>query len=488
MKYSIYIILAGLIITFSSCERNFEETNINPNDSAEVEPQELFSYAQFKYHTDFSHGVNTEIWGLNSWMQVQANLNGISSAGDEYFINSDALNNTWQISYSDVLGNVSEAIRLTNNIPEKANENSIYRIYRAYVFHRLTDLWGNIPYSAAHNTINDQNAPDYTPVYDSQESIYSDLFNELKEAKDALDNSLPSLGNQDIMYHGDVEKWQRFANSLRLRLAIRISGVSPTLSAQIIDDVLTENLLIENNDQGAHFPHSAALRSPFYELDNTGQGMYNPSEFLLNTLDDNNDPRIEKFATFSPQSITFGTFEYVGMPSFIPSANIDPDEYNTFTTSYIGDYFLDANLKGTSLGYPEVCFLLAEAAVNGAATTSSAEAYYNMGVTAHMEDMNINASDISSYLQNEGAFDGSLEKIISEKWKTLVYVDAIELFSEWRRTGYPVLKDANGMETNVSNIPKRLAYPQIEWNLNGENVATQGLIVNDFLSPVWWNQ
>ncbi|MFT4662493.1 MAG: hypothetical protein ACI8XB_002783 [Patiriisocius sp.] len=488
MEKRIYILLFVILFFVISCKKGFEEINENPNVSLEANPEELFAYAQLKYHTDYGHGVNTEMWGLNKWMQIQANINGISSLGEEYFIGSDALNNTWQITYANVLGNISEAIRITNDQPEKINENSIYRIYRAYVFHRLTDLWGDIPYSEAHNLVNDENIPDFTPAYDSQESIYIDLLNELEEAKNLFDPSLPSLGMQDWLYQGNVDHWKRFANSIRMRMATRISNISPGLSSEVIQDIIDENMFIQSNEEGAHFPHTSvsAMRSAFYELHSTGQGMRNPSQYLIEKLNSDNDPRIGNYATFTPESIIFGTFEYVGMPSFIPNAQVDAIEYSNLTISYIGDYFLDASLEGTSLGYPEVCFLLAEASLNGVGTPLSPSEYYNNGVSAHMEFMNVNQSEIDEYLQNEGAFDGTLENIINEKWKTLIYTDGIEIFNEWRRTGFPILKDPDGLEINISSIPKRLAYPALEWSLNGQNVMDVGLVQNDFLTPVWW--
>lgn len=481
-----YILIMCLVL--SSCRKGFEELNMNPNVTTDVDPDALFAYAQFRYHTDYLNGVRTDIWGLNNWMQVQASINGIASAGDEYFISGDAINNTWSIMYADVLGNVDEAMRLTKDDPVNVNKYNTYRIYRAYIFHRITDLWDNIPYTEAHNTINAENTPDLSPAYDPQITVYQDLINELRSAVTAFDQSKPDVGSQDWIYRGDVDKWIRFANSLALRLALRISDKAPDIALPVIQQLISENHFIQSNQGSARFPHSGNARNPFYELHNTAQGMYNPSSFLIEQFNSDSDPRIARYAEYSPQSVVFGTFQYVGVPSFLLSSDIDPNTLNTFTTSYIGDYFLDADLPGTTFSYAETCFLLAETSLKGYGGTLTPEVYYDLGVQAHMEQLTIPQADIDTYLNGPGQFNGTLEHIIEQKWKTFVYVDAIELYSEWRRTGYPVLRDAQGQIVDEGRVPVRLAYPATELSLNSANVTAVGHGINDFFTKVWWDE
>ena len=479
------ITLLFLCLASSSCRKGFEELNQNPNVTTTVDPNALFAYAQFRYHTDYLNGVRTEIWGLNNWMQVQASINGTSSAGNEYFMSGDAINNTWSLMYADVLGNIEEAMRLTKDDPINVNKYNTYRIYRAYIYHRLTDLWDNIPYTAAHNTINAENTPDLSPEYDPQSIVYQDLINELRSAVSGFDQSRPDVGAQDWIYHGDVDKWIRFANSLTLRLALRISDKVPTIALPVIQQLTTENRFIQSNQGSARFPHSSNARNPFYELDNTAQGMYNPSTFLVEQFTTDSDPRITRYAEYSPQSVVFGTFQYVGVPSFLLSSDIDPNELNTFTTSYIGDYFLNADIEGVTMSYSETCFLLAEAALKGYGGNMTPESYYDLGIQAHMDQLAIPQADIDTYLNGPGQFNGTFEHIIQQKWKTFVYVDAIELYSEWRRTGYPVLRDAQEQLVDVSRVPVRLAYPATELSLNAANVTAVGHGINDFFTKVW---
>ena len=104
-----------------------------------------------------------------------------------------------------------------------------------------------------------------------------------------------------------------------------------------------------------------------------------------------------------------------------------------------------------------------------------------------MEQLGVTEEAIATYLSEGGTFSGELEQIITEKWKTLVFTDAVELFSEWRRSGFPILTDANGQVVSVDEVPKRLPYPDKEISLNAENVFAVGHGVNDVTTPMWWD-
>ena len=479
------LLMLIVFATLVSCEKGFDELNKDPNVSGDIAADELFSNAQFRYHTDYFNGVLTDIWSLNTWMQVQANINGIASADDKYFISGEATDNTWRIMYTDVLGNINEAIRLTKDDAAKVNDYSMYRIYRAYIYHRLTDLWGHIPYSEALNVINSSNVPNFTPVYDDQSSIYTDLLAELKNASNALDENAATLGGQDWIYAGNVDLWKRFANSLRLRLAMRISSVAPSVAQEEISDLVQENRFITSNEESAEFPYSGVALNPFFQVDNQSQGQYHPSKFLVDKLLEDNDPRIEVLIEPSPFSVIFGFNEYVGVESFLLSSSVPTDL--EFNSSYIGEQMLSQDRPGNILSAAEVQFLLAEVALKGWDAGGSAQSYYEGGVRSHMEQLLIVEEDIESYLNMGGAFTGEVEQVIVEKWKTLVYTDAVELYAEWRRTGFPIILDADQQAVTVSAIPVRLPYPQIEINLNADNVYAVGHGVNDFSTPMWWD-
>jgi hypothetical protein len=309
----------------------------------------------------------------------------------------------------------------------------------------------------------------------------------LESAANQLDEKQSSFTNEDWIYQGDVISWRRFANTLRLRLALRIADAEPELAAQHGTSVLSEDDMISSNADGAYFPHSSFARGAFYELHNSGQGMRNPSHFFVETMKNDGDPRISWYAEYSPKSEIQGAPDYVGVPNFLLASEINPDELNSFSTSYIGEYFQDEQREGLVMSYAESCFLQAEASLKGWGGSMSTEELYNAGVRAHMEYLDVNTDDIDEYLMGSGQFIGAVEQIAREKWKTFIYTDAIELYAEFRRTGLPVLTDEDGIEVDVDRIPRRFAYPNSELSLNGENVLAVGEGINDFETPVWWD-
>lgn len=467
------------------CRKTFDELNQNPNLSTEIPSEELFAYAQYAYHTDYFNGVLTDIWSLNTWMQVQANINGISSADDRYFISGDATNNTWQIMYSNVLGNVNEAIRLTEGNPDEVNKHNIYRIYRAYIFLRLTDLWGHIPYAEAGDVINANNDPNYTPAYDAQSSIYPQLLQELEAAGQGMQADLPSLGSQDWIYDGDIGKWEAFANSLSLRIALRMADVSPGLATETMATLIQRDRFITSNADNALFPYSGVALNPFFQVHNQAQGQYHPSKFLVDMLVEQQDPRISNYIAPSPYSQIFGGDPFTGVESFLLSSEV-PEDLD-FNSSYIAQEMLSQDRAGVLFSAWETHFLLAEIGERGLAGVADAASMYAQGVGLHMESLGIDSDEVETFLDGPGAYDGSVERIAEEKWKTLVFSDAVELWTEWRRSGFPVLRDADGEVIDASDVPLRLPYPQSEISLNAESVSAVGHGINDMFTPMWWD-
>ncbi|MEM7037685.1 MAG: SusD/RagB family nutrient-binding outer membrane lipoprotein, partial [Bacteroidota bacterium] len=351
---------------------------------------------------------------------------------------------------------------------------------------RITDLWGDVPYFEALRGVNPDGDPILTPVYDGQDVIYADLLDELKDAASALDLDAGIFGGADPFYSGDVTRWRKFANTLRLRLALRVSNADPALAQQHATEVLAEADFISDNSEGAHFTFISDNESPFYQLDATGQGMRNPSHFLIEHLNATADPRLNILAEPTTESVLLPPLDYAGVPNLQTTADLAG--FSTFNTSPVGDYFLQQSTPGTTLSFAESCFLQAEAAHKGWGGTQSAQAWYEAGVRAHMEYLNVATQDIDDFLAGGGAFDGTLEQIITQKWLTFVYRDGFEAYAEYRRTGFPALTDVNGAAIDAAAFPNRLAYPPVEISLNGTNVSAVGVGINDFSSKVWWAQ
>lgn len=469
-------------LILASCGDRFEEINANPNQPNVTNPDFLWTEAVVVGAGQFGTGVHTEIWTLMEWTMMMGDLNGYPIGGNPYAFSGDWNDELWIEWYSRLLAPVNEIIRLTQDDPFMVNKHAIARIWRAWAFHRITDLWGDVPYSQALKGANPGDNAVLTPEYDAQSAIYLDLLHELKDAEASLDADKPNFGNADPVYAGDVDLWRKFANTLRLRLAIRISNADLATAQIHGSDVIAEGNLITSNAEGAHFTFAAQALGPFYELEATGQGMRNPSQFLIDHLKTTNDPRLAIYAEATTESIIFGSPDYAGVPNLLTTQEVTA--YNDFNSSGVGSYFLAQSTPGTTISFAESCFLQAEAALLGMG--GNAQIQYEAGVRAHMDYLNVSSSDIDDFLATDGAFDGTLEQIITQKYLTFIYKDGFEAFAEYRRTGFPVLKDSNGDPIAMGSIPERLPYPPNEISLNGTNVSAVGEGINDFSSPVWW--
>ena len=283
MNKYIYILIVGILL---SCDKGFDELNQNPNQSLNVNPNYLLSQSLIKGSGQFSTGVHTEIWTIMEWMQMLADIDEPSNPGNFYAYSSEWNEELWKEWYVDALMPIQT---LMNNVSEEENINlyQIARIWKVFLFHRITDLWGSIPYSDALMGYIDNNI---TPSYDNQEFIYHHMQLELDKSISNIEVSSQSPGNADLIFNGNLNQWIKFASALKLRLAIRISGVDPMQSSIIINQLLESNYLMQSNADNAQLNFNGEYLHPFYELEYTGQGMTQPSAYLIDVLKD--DPRL----------------------------------------------------------------------------------------------------------------------------------------------------------------------------------------------------
>ncbi|MEA3503914.1 MAG: SusD/RagB family nutrient-binding outer membrane lipoprotein [Bacteroidota bacterium] len=482
--FSIFI----LLFSFTGCEKSLDELNVNPNEPDYSNPDYLMTYAIVKGMGEYNSDVTLEQWSVMHWNMFLASKNG-KEEGKVYEMPSGK-ESFWREQYTNALSNTQEVINLTENDFYLINKTSIARIWKVFLFHRLTDLWGEIPYSEALKGISDMNR---SPKYDTQESIYTDMLNELKEAAALLDaDKVTFVASADPVYQGDVLKWQRFANSLRLRLAVRIKNAAPELSNIVIDE-LENQLLISSNIESATFPFNSQIKNHLYEAEFRGEAFIqnNPSRFLVEMLKNTNDPRIEVILNKAVLSPLPTVDDYTGLDNLLPPTENYWDSFNDEGTDIatIGDWFLRNETPGVVMGYGEVCFLKAEVALADGNSEASQQ-LFEEGIRADMEfygSEKITEQEIEDYIQNAG--EVNLEKIITQKWLSFVFENGYEAFTEYRRTGYPVLLNYDGEEIDQQPFPKRLTYPVSEQNLNSANyldaISRQGADAPE--TSLWWD-
>ncbi|NPD45057.1 MULTISPECIES: SusD/RagB family nutrient-binding outer membrane lipoprotein [unclassified Lentimicrobium] len=499
----IYLILS-LVFLQTSCIKDLTELNKDPNNSTEVDTELLFKYAVKRGNGDYLTSSHLEYNGLQQWVMYMATRGGVES-GNEYPSPAGG-DGFWNSSYIDAMNNAQVVIRLTDGDSELSNLNAAALIWKVFIMHRITDLWGDTPYSEAL-----QGNPDieFTPTYDTQEAIYSQMLSQLETAVNSIDASKPFVSESaDLIYGGEIENWKRFANALRFRLAMRISSINASLSESTIRELQSE-ILIENESQTASFLYNSVYNKPLYEATviryQEGAQYINPSKFLVDLLVNTNDPRIKNILKKTTLSDTYPFIdEYRGVPNLLPYNSEEWENYNLDAAlgdplgewgdvSRVGQWFLNNDRPVQLLGYSEMCFLKAEAALKGWWTADAGD-LFKEGIASHIAYMNeysteVNITDIEILNYSNQFQDIDLADVITQKYILFTYENVFEAYADYRRTGYPVLLDYFEEGINLDIFPRRLRYPYSEYTLNRDNylqaVENQGSDTQ--LTRVWWD-
>ena len=391
------------------------------------------------------------------------------------------------------------------------------QVMRSLIFGYITDTWGDVPYSQALKG----DAADATlqPAYDAQKDIYTGLFADLSAAVTAMAagasgvSALSPVGNADPIYAGNRLRWQRFANSLRARHAMRLANVDPTTAqAQLAAAIAAPGGLIASNADNArmNWPGDGVYDNP-WAANNRTRDDHRLSDRLMGQMLPYNDPRVAVYAqptlcwqnpaaTGCPASPP----KYAGMPNALTAS--DAATYS-LTSSRPGRVFYSTSrfcpaaagcspLSGASFPsfiatYAEVSFILAEAAERGW-IAGSAATYYNQGIQASMAQWGVtDATAIAAFLATPGiAYTpgvGGLGQIALQKWIAL-YSDGVEAWSEWRRTCIPATVKP-GPAAVIGTVPRRYQYSIREASVNSANrdaaVARQG--ADAFTTRMYWD-
>ena len=502
MNKILMMVISGILL--SACTANFEEINTNPNNPTTTDMDYVFNYVIKEGGGEYGLQTTYNITYIQRWIMQTAAVWGNSTMPPYTLFDQYRIQNLWAYYYSNLLLNCTILEDLTAQDPEDVNKLQAARIWKAFCFHRVTDLWGDVPYSEAWRLLDAYTQENITPAYDTQEDIYIDLIAVLKDAVLTMDPSKGFFTN-DMLYDGDLDLWIRFANSLRLRLAIRSGNES------VVQELITEDNLMAQTSHGALFQYIVSQNwwNPYYDININSKNPSNPeltgtttpkiSELMVTQLALSYDPRLFWFV----QPIELDNVSIRGVPNLM-DANKKENQamgMGVSSTSYIGPYFFDdPTYTNPLLTYAEVCFSRAEAAFRGW-TTESAEEWYNNGVMSAVTYYGIPEEYAATFLSGGGAFDNTLEQIMVQKWIAL-FLNGYEAFAEYRRTGYPQLKkyeleldgikilDYEWADVPREYVPGRLPYPDDEYDLNRENyqeaVDRQG--GDSYFQQVWWSK
>ncbi|GAA3584581.1 SusD/RagB family nutrient-binding outer membrane lipoprotein [Snuella lapsa] len=479
-----------MAFSLTSCADELAELNENPNAI-----EDLPYGMQLTRNQLHLPGGQYEVrraavgWGMAAVQQL-ADVSIATSIlpGDKYIDFIDYSFALYDDYFTQEAKDIIDFVIRTGEDPEAVNYNAIGRIMKAISFHKVTDMYGDIPYSEAglgyiSNT--------WFPVYDRQEAIYADMLSELEVAAGQLSASAESPGDQDIIYGGDITKWRKLAYSMMLRLGLRLSKVDPAASQSWVQKAIAGGVMTSLDDV-AKIEHSLDTRinpvSEAFRLDT----FIRLSDTFVSWMQDNSDPRLDVLSWVESGA------PHQGLPNGLDPTTLitdGPAGGDLSDYSQINQILVDREKPSMLITYAEVELMLAEAAARGW-YNGDAEAHYNNGVRAAMENWSFygvstpSTAEVDAYLAaNPYDANNALEMIGEQYWAATMLIPW-ESFSNWRRTGYPVLTPVNysGNATG-GTIPRRLKYPIVEFNVNAENinaaVANQG--PNEYTTRVWWD-
>lgn len=476
---NIGIIALALLVTVSSCKKDFEELNTNPNSPTMVEPSLVLRQVLYNVGDEMSYEgfVAGNLLG-QYYTMVDFNLFDRHS-----LLETQYGGNPWPLLY--------KSMRDNNVVLEQAQTNSVHAVYegpalilKSYLAGMLTDIYGDVPYSEALQV----KEGNITPKYDKQEDIYKTTGGII----DNLDKGIAAINsytgahqlNGDILYNGNLQNWIKFANSLKIKYLMRMSDVESVGSD--LQAIVTSGLYLQNNSENATFDFTDGQPNNFRmaKLRDGDFNLFVMSETAEEILKKYNDPRISNFYRPTGNDTTGMVYKGLLNGQDASSTSITVADY-----SLAGEIFREntARLDANFMTAWETELLLAEAAQKGL-ISSTAKTHYDNGVTLAFEYWGVTMP--STYLTTDSSAYGNfgantLEQIINQKWIANT-INGYESWIEYRRTGFPQLKQV-AASLNSNQFPVKMPYPTDEATLNNVNynAATGGS--NSVNTKVWWD-
>ena len=505
----------------TGCSKSaLEDLNVDPNSVTDIDMAYLVSTATLRIAGEYENTRANMLYAA-TMIQHTASTAGYFS-GDKYFYNAQYSGAYMERHFTDVIRLLSEAIRKTKDEPSEANINAVATILRVFDLHRMTDMYGDIPYTQAGYGL--EGAENWFPTYQPQKEVYSLMVADLKAARDKLSASARSMGNQDFLYGGDITKWKKFANSLLMRIAMRMSKVDATNAKTIVTEAYGNgSSAFTSNADNAHTKFAEGPQG--INRNGLNDGYWNTYKYsrdckvtktFVDWMVTNNDPRLMMVTggTGNPEDAsTWNTSPAAvkGMPNGYTAANItsalSAADAAAYTASPVGRWiFSMLNLKYMDWSdpyimqtYAEVELMAAEAALNGW-ISSTAESHFRKGVEAAIKNWTAfdasfarTQAEIDAYINGRNFAAASTDgkkRLIGEEYWAATFLNDIESWSNWRRTGYPSLTptmDPNRAEAN--QIPRRLRYWENEISSNPTNYKSAiDIMGGDLLmTKVWWD-
>lgn len=519
--------LVLLTVLSVSCKK-FGDINTDPTKSSNLDPSYQLALVQLRFSGELTINERTSIIMT---MPLVQQIGGAyyTRYGFEYVKNKQYMSELWELGYPNDILNIVDAVDRTSKDPLKTNLNAICRIMKVYIFARITDLYGDIPYSQAAKAFS--TGAD-RPVFDTQKAIYANFFSELSAAEKELDAGKDAVP-QDIFYQGNIGSWKKFANSLHLRLAMRLSKVDPETAKTEVMSAYNAGVFTSNDDMC--ITHHADVQNSYSDIRGNGvsvainqypdDGRPRVCNTLLDEMKQTLDPRMQYIARdywVNPDKpseridVTDGVVAQIGLigvgpgkynyDDYLGNINVAVDGHGTVAIpnngqkAQLADWMITNDAPYLHLTYAEVEFLLAEATERwGLNLGGDASTLYKNGMAAACQQLSLfkggrvlTDTQIHDFQTNNPLQAGKeIEQIDTQLWVALL-LNGPEAYANWRRTGFPELAPAITAESTTTTIPRRFEYPLTETEQNAKNIAVAIANIpggiDDWTARVWWDK
>lgn len=541
MNKIIKLILCLTVISITSCS-HFEDLNTDPARSVKADPASLISGVQLRLT-----GEREVQWRSTAYFHMgvsQMITDGYTIAlGAKYVTRFDYFEYMWK-SYYQMINNLQCAQEEAEKQEQLTNYAAMARLMKVYIFSELTDTYGDIPYSEAVRGYSDGII---YPRYDTQKDIYTDFFHQLDTIPLMFDERYPMEG--DLFYDGNIGLWNKFANSLRLRLAMRLVNVDEAWAQREVQKAI-EGGLMQDYTETTYVKHENVDVSQTAMPEIRGNGFSqmvayaDELTFACATYTDylktTNDPRLKMmfgiygypkgqstartdFKSSNPQSIECtqefndATGKLQGCPAggtifdaigplglktvYLTKDGQEIEVQPMFNILQIRRELVGLDAPGIYLPYSEVELWLAEAEERWGLTGESAESHFQKAILAHISileniqhSIKANPTEVAAYINSIWNSDSNKLRLINMQHYVCNFFNGIEAHANWKRSGYPELVPANRTETDSeleqlgSLIPRRMPYPLTEINYNSTHVSQHLYEGKNFWgAPVWWD-
>ncbi len=513
---SLIVLLTVAILGTAGCDElsNLTDINENPNAPTSLSPEFLLPSLIRGLADKLVGENNIDLPRVSLFVQHFARIQYAST--DRYDLGTDfgscCWNDFFTLSGDPPNGVFVLAQNVLNGAIEvgDANQTAVAKILKAYAVHNLVDLYGDAPYFDAVKGGAEEAI--IRPAYDAQSAIYDDMLAELTAASSMINTGASGFPGGDLMYSGDMDKWRRFANSLRLRLAMRMSEANPG-KAQTEAAAAVAAGVMEDASHSAALWYSAAApdQNPMWVGFVERPGDYRPAKYFIDEMLVRDDPRVRLHADAAVDALP--ELVYRGMPNGLNDDRgfDDADERDFDFVSVVGAWHLRPDAPAFFMEYAETLLLQAEAADRGW-IGGSAQDLYEAGITAAMMVYadgtaadagafvtpavpGITQAEIDAYLAGPMvAWDGggiggeSNRSLIYRAYWFQLWDQGIEAYSKYRRTNVPHL--IPGTDAFNALVPVRFPYPRSEQTFNETNVLS-AISANGgddaWDSRVWWD-